>query len=34
MTMRYAHLSPEAKRDAVEALEDPIAADGQRVGNE
>ena len=34
MTMRYAHLSPEVKRDAVEALEEPLAAVGQWVGNE
>ena len=34
MTMRYAHLSPDVKRAAVEALDTPlVAADGQQVGN-
>ena len=33
MTMRYAHLSPEVKRDAVEALDSLAAAVGQQMGN-
>ena len=34
VTMRYAHLSPDVKRAAVEALDSPPAKDGQWMGNE
>ena len=35
MTMRYAHLSPDVKRAAVDALDVPVAAgNGQQMGNE
>jgi integrase len=34
MTMRYAHLSPDVKRAAVEVLDAPVGKVGQWVGND